>query len=197
MEIDRYQPKDLAGIYHVCLATGASGEDATGLYVDPNLLGHVYAGPYVTLEPEHAWVLRDGESIVGYAIGARDTTRFEARCASTWWPPLQAMYPHDRARPDRDAALVRKIHAPDRTAPDLLERYPSHLHIDVLPIAQGRGRGRALLERVVGSLFDAGSPGIHLGVGAKNLRAIGFYEHMGFTRLKVLPGALLMGRGAR
>ncbi len=72
--------------------------------------------------------------------------------------------------------------------------YPSHLHIDLLPPAQGRGHGRAMIEAVLDSLAAAGSPGVHLGVGATNVRAIGFYEHLGFERLRTLPDALLMGR---
>ena len=196
VKVDHYQPQDFAGAYRICLATGASGDDATELYADPNLLGHVYVGPYLAFEPAHAFVLRDTANVVGYSLGARDTAEFEATCAARWWPPLRAMYPQDRERPDRDARMVGKIHEPDRTSEDLLEEYPSHLHIDLLPVAQGHGHGRAMLEAVVASLFDAGSPGVHLGVGAKNERAIGFYRHLGFEQLQAVPGALIMGRRA-
>lgn len=184
------------GAYRVCLETGDSGAEASSLYTDPNLLGHVYVGPYLALEPEHAFVVRDGAAVVGYALGARDTAVFESHCEVSWWPPLRAMYPTDRSSPDRDAGLVRKIHQPDATSPDLLDDYPSHLHIDLLPVAQGRGNGRTMLEAVVTSVFEAGSPGVHLGVGASNERAIGFYEYMGFERLRTLPRALIMGKRA-
>lgn len=194
MRVDRYQPLDFTGAYRVCLATGASGADATDRYADPNLLGHVYVGPYLAFEPAHAFVLRDGDAVVGYSLGAFDTASFEVACEAHWWPPLRAMYPRERTRPARDAALVDKLHTPDGAPRDLLERYPSHLHIDLLPQAQGQGRGRAMLEAVLDSLAEAGSPGVHLGVGASNTRAIGFYEHLGFERLQVLPKALLMGR---
>lgn len=196
MKVDGYRPQDLAGAYRVCLATGAGGADATDLYADPNLLGHVYVGPYLAFEPAHAFVLRDGDAVVGYSLGAFDTGAFEARCETHWWPPLRAMYPHERERPTRDARLVDAIHAPRPTPRDLLETYPSHLHIDLLPQAQGQGRGRAMLEAVLDSLWVAGSPGIHLGVGAANRRAIGFYEHLGFETLHTLPDELLMGRRA-
>lgn len=39
---------DRAALYRICLETGASGQDATHLYADPLILGHVYAGPYLT-----------------------------------------------------------------------------------------------------------------------------------------------------
>jgi ribosomal protein S18 acetylase RimI-like enzyme len=36
---------------------------------------------------------------------------------------------------------------------------------------------------LLGVLRDRGAPGVHLGVDAGNHRAMGFYEHLGFTRL--------------
>lgn len=45
IEIRPYQPFDLPGMYRVCLQTGDSGRDATALYSDPDLLGHVFAAP--------------------------------------------------------------------------------------------------------------------------------------------------------
>lgn len=194
MIVDAYRPADLAAVYHVCLATGDSGADATGLYADPNLLGHLYAGPYACLESEHAFVLRDGDGVQGYVVGARDTAAFEERCERRWWPPLRAMYPADAPRPERDAALVRKLHERSRTSPELVAAYPSHLHIDLLPAAQGRGLGRTAMETLLASLAAAGSPGVHLGVGKRNVRAIGFYARVGFERVIEEERALIMGR---
>ena len=52
-----YHPEDLDGLYDICLKTGDTGEDATGLYDDPKLLGHLYAAPYAVLEPDLTFVL--------------------------------------------------------------------------------------------------------------------------------------------
>ena len=54
---------------------------------------------------------------------------------------------------------------------DLLGEYPSHLHIDLLPRAQGRGNGRALMETFLAALTERGSPGVHLGTSPQNVRA--------------------------
>jgi len=67
--------------------------------------------------------------------------------------------------------------------PEALRPCPSHLHIDLLPSAQGRGLGRALMQRLLETLRRDGSDGVHLGVAAANVRAIGFYEHLGFVPL--------------
>lgn len=196
VNVDRFRPEDLPGTYRVCLATGDAGKDAARLHADPNLLGHLYVGPYVCLEPQHAFVLRDGAEVLGYALGALDTASFEERAEKHWWPPLRAMYLLDTPRCEADAALVRAVHAPDHGPAGLLTSYPSHLHIDLLPRAQGRGHGRAMLEEVVASLFRAGSTGIHLGVARRNERAIGFYEHLGFQSLQTHGDGLVMGRVA-
>ncbi|MDZ7799607.1 MAG: GNAT family N-acetyltransferase [Trueperaceae bacterium] len=193
MKVHPYRPADFAGAYSVCLATGDAGEDATGTFADPNLLGHLYVGPYLALEPRHAFVLREGDEVLGYALGALDTATFEARCEARWWPPLRAMYPRRAQRPAADAALVASLHDPPRTPPARLEGYPSHLHLDLLPPAQGRGFGRRMMEAVLASLFDAGSRGVHLGVARRNHRAIGFYRHLGFRDLEDEEDACIMG----
>jgi ribosomal protein S18 acetylase RimI-like enzyme len=36
-------------------------------------------------------------------------------------------------------------------------------------------------------------PGVHLGVGGRNTRAIGFYTHIGFQRVREAPWGLIMG----
>lgn len=195
IEVDRYRPADRDDLYAVCLRTGDSGEDATGLYGDGDLLGHVYLGAYLELEPGLARVLRreDGAA-VGYCVATASTTDFERRCEESWWPALRARYAapaEDDGSPD--GRLLRMIHAPSRTETSWLAEYPAHLHVDLLPEAQGGGRGRRVLEAVLDAVAAAGAPGIHLGVGGGNVRAIGFYEHLGFRTLEHHPWGLTMG----
>jgi ribosomal protein S18 acetylase RimI-like enzyme len=185
-------PSEVERLYEICLRTGASGADATSLYTDPRLLGEVYLGAYLALEPDLAFVVEDGGTAVGYVLGAHDTASFEARCEREWWPPLRARYPLGSfAEGTPDESLVGQIHEPRLTDRSVLDTYPAHLHVDLLPVAQGGGNGRRLL----GTLFDAlradGVPGVHLGVAQDNVSAIGFYEHLGFRRLDVAEGLLL------
>ena len=51
-EIRAVRPSDLDDLYRICLATGAGGGDASALYRDPKLLGHVYAAPYAVFSPQ-------------------------------------------------------------------------------------------------------------------------------------------------
>jgi ribosomal protein S18 acetylase RimI-like enzyme len=64
-----------------------------------------------------------------------------------------------------------------------VDQYPSHLHIDLLEKAQGRGIGKAMMLIVLETLREQGSKGVHLGMGAQNSRAFAFYTKLGFTLL--------------
>jgi ribosomal protein S18 acetylase RimI-like enzyme len=88
-------------------------------------------------------------------------------------------------------------HRPDYFCPEPYEQYPSHLHIDLLPRAQGRGLGRAMMERVLDLLRRHGSRGAHLGVSLPNRAAQAFYRKLGFQPLIQVgegqDGCLYMG----
>lgn len=183
---------DLPAVYRVCLATGDSGRDATGLYRDPDLLGHVYVGPYVVGQSQLAYVATDRDGVCGYVLGAADTRAFEAWQEERWWPALRSQYPLT-AGSTRDDELIQLIHSPTRAPDSVLDDYPSHLHIDLRERARGQGMGRALVERLLATLNEGGSPGVHLGVAFDNPNAVAFYRHLGFTELEPNPDSLLMG----
>lgn len=187
---------DATAVYEICLLTADAGNDGRTVYRDPDLPGHVWAGPYVALEPEHGFVVTDEADVpVGYVLGAADSRRFEAAAETSWWPDLRVRYPVDADRTGiGDRLAVQLIHRPSTADPDLVDDFPSHLHIDLLPAAQGRGDGRRLIERFVESVATAGSTGVHLGVSPRNPRAIGFYEALGFGFLVRDDHRVVMGR---
>src|SRR5690606_5316424 len=135
-------PAEVDRLYEICLRTGASGADATALYADPRLLGEVYLGAYLALEPGLAFVVEADGVAAGYVLGARDTAAFEARTEREWWPALRERYPLGTFPADsRDEALVQQIHRPHRTHAAILGPSPSHLPVDLLPAAPGGGHG--------------------------------------------------------
>jgi ribosomal protein S18 acetylase RimI-like enzyme len=190
--IERAGLADMAGVYRACLRMGDAGEDATHLYRDPDLLGHVYAGPYVARGVGTQLVVVDEGGVAGYLLSTDDTPDFEAWAERTWYPPLRDRYPrlHDGSR---DAAMIELIHTPERTPPDIAAGYPAHLHIDLMPQVRGLGLGRTLIDRLVDELRDRGVPGVHLGVDDQNHNGIGFYEHLGFREIAREPGGIIMG----
>src|SRR5689334_5359729 len=93
MEIRPATVHDLSGTYRVCLLTGDAGADATGIVLDPDLLGHVYVGPYLVGEPTFGLVPVDEHGVSGYLLAAIDTRAFEAWAEGAWWPVLRERYP--------------------------------------------------------------------------------------------------------
>lgn len=189
-----YHDTDLDRLYEICVRTGAAGQDAHDMVEDKKLFGHVFAAQYGMFEPEHAFVVDDGDgTAIGYVLGCLDTPAFEARLEADYWPGLQARYPSPESVEGLDKMLVSMIHKPSRMAPEITADYPSHLHIDLLPAAQGAGVGRRLMQTCMDALKNDGSAGLHLGVSAQNERALGFYAHLGFDELHVNPYVHVLG----
>ena len=184
--------QDLPGTYRVALLTGDAGRDASGLFHNPELLGHLYVGPYVVGQPDLASVIADEDGVAGYGLAAADTRAFEAWMEAGWWPTLREQYPA-RSDASPDAELIALIHAPEVAAEDVLVDYPSHLHVDLLERVRGQGNGRLLIERMLAQLRERGSPGVHLGVASTNANAIAFYRHLGFDVVADEPDELTMG----
>jgi GNAT superfamily N-acetyltransferase len=78
--------------------------------------------------------------------------------------------------------------------PEPLAEYPAHLHIDLLPRVRGQGRGRAMVTGLLEALAAAGVPGVHLGMHPDNLRALKFYQSLGFTELTRMHGVLYLAQ---
>ncbi len=188
-----FHPSDICSVYDICARTADCGNDASGSYEDPQIIGHYYAGPYAVLEPDLCFILTcDGEPC-GYVLGTRDSEGFAKRCEEEWFPILRERYP--LPFPDDEspgAEMKRAIHRGIHPSGDVIG-YPAHLHIDLLPHATGRGNGRRLMERFLGRLRELGVPAVHLGVARKNERAIAYYRHMGFVVLREYDWGFFMG----
>lgn len=181
-----YQTEDWDAVYDICVRTGASGLDARGHYSSDALLPDVYAGPYLALEPRRAFVLEDAGRVVGYVLGTADTTAFVTAWRERWLPRVASRYPPP-VEPVRtaDERLISTLHHPERMLAPELAPHPAHLHVDLLPEAQGAGHGRRLVETFLLAAAAAGAPSLHLGTGAGNARAVRFYTRLGLERLDV------------
>jgi len=199
------RPDDQAAAYYICLKTGDHGRDGEPFYRDdPDALGRIFVGPYLALEPELGLMLEDSQGIGGYAFGALDSRAFYARYEKEWRPALCAQFPMPQGDPaawTRAQTVHSWYHHPDYFCPDPYERHPSHMHIDLLERAQGRGYGRRMMEEVMGRLRERGSPGVHLGVSVLNAPALGFYRRLGFFELARTgtdtDGCVYLGRSLR
>jgi ribosomal protein S18 acetylase RimI-like enzyme len=175
---DPERPGDRAAVLRICLLTGDAGADASAAYPDPRELTERYAAPYLDLEPGLAFVAeRDGE-VLGYVLGASETRLFAAGFA---------------ARESSLSEAARREHAAGMLVPESAE-FPAHLHIDLLPAAQGQGAGRMLVETLLHRLRADGVPGVHLVVDPRNTGALAFYPRLGFTESRRTPDGVVFVR---
>ena len=125
----------------VCLRTGDAGNDASALYNDPHVLGHRYVSPYLHLSPELAFVLEDPEgSVCGYVLAALHSDAFYRRYVDEWLPKMRQLHSQSSSddRTDKDDGnIIEGFYNDSLESFRLFEDYPSHLHIDLLPGAQG------------------------------------------------------------
>lgn len=194
-EVRPYRPSDRRDLYDVCVRTADAGGDARGLHADDDLMGDLFAGPYATLEPHLAFVVDDGERVVGYVVGTSSTPRFAQRYRDEWIPALGARRPSPPdplpADASPDEVMLHLHHHPERLLVPELAPYPGHLHVDLLPEAQGRGLGRVLVETWSRAAADTGAPALHVGMVTANVPARGFYDTLGFHEIEVAdPGPL-------
>jgi protein O-GlcNAcase/histone acetyltransferase len=184
-----YRPEDKEQVYRVCLETGDSGGDATDLFTNyPDLLGDRFVGPYTFLCPDLSFVLEDSEGVCGYVLAARDSETFYSQFTSEWLPQLEGKYPSPPSGCHGDSSekeMLREVRSPHfYLPPQLYLEHPSHLHIDLLPRAQGKGMGTSMIKTILAILKAKGSTGVHLEMSAHNKRALKFYLRRGFSLLE-------------
>ena len=201
IEVRRYDASDRDGLVH--LFDGA-GEGAPGSEVwgHEESLAEVYLTPYLDLEPESAFVALVDGKLAGYLVGCVDETDFPSE--EERLQTVIRKYRLFRLRESRrfflramfDTVLLKLRRQP--TAGELTDpRWPSHLHIDLLPIGRGNGAADALMNAWFDRLREVGSPGCYLQTSLENTRAVRFFERMGFEKHgdnPVVPGSRYEGR---
>lgn len=196
-----YAPSDLDALYAISMATGDRGSDAAHLYSDPRLMGHIYAAPYATLQPELALVVEDSEGVAGYAVGAGDTEVWQRVLEESWWPSLRLLYPQpalSTREPTADERRIAVIHKPEHAPPSVAARFPMHMHLNLLPRLQGQGIGRRMYEAWINLSVTGGCKSMHIATNRANARAIDFWSRLGFSDVTPLEDAggrtIWMGR---
>lgn len=189
-----FRPGDESALAEICLRTADAGGDATGIFEDDAIWGHIWALPYAERHPDLAFVVEDENgTAVGYVVATDDTGAFEEWFRTQWWPRFAHRWPKPETEVTRQDGTLLYAYGrgekPERYADD----FPAHLHIDLLPQAQGRGAGRRLIETLFAALTERGITGLHLVASAENTGAMAFYTRLGFTPLPSSPGSRAYG----
>ena len=187
LNVRPFRPGDLDALYAISLATGHEGGDASHLYEDRRLMGHIYAAPYALLEPGFALVVSDEVGVAGFAVGTPDTAAWFHRLERNWWPSLRTIYEDPGEVPSAgwsaDQRRAFMIHHPIPTPPQITERYPAHLHLNLAPRIQGQGIGRHLFSNWMAGAVGHGVTAIHIGANRANRRALAFWSSQRFAFL--------------
>lgn len=190
-----YRDADLDAMYEICVKTADAGGDATGMFTDDRLWGDIAAVPYVVRHPDLCWVVEsDDDRAVGYIVATDDTDAFEQWFRGTWWPTKVPTYSLSGAdEPTRQDGIIDYANCRGRGAEKHAAEYPAHLHIDLLPEAQGMGLGRQLMDTLFAELRRRGVSGLHLGMKPTNVGAGAFYERLGMQCLESSSDAVMYG----
>lgn len=193
VEIRRATVNDLPELYRVALKTGDSGNDATGMFRNDEMLGEVFVGPYVTHANATSNLVSKAGETVGYGLCVIDTLVFQDECRENWWPALQEKYAALQVFCKEDW-LVSEIFHPTPSPDEILNDYPSHGHIDLLPIIQGQGHGRRIMTHMEEQLKGSGSVGFHLRVSVHNDRGLKFYAALGYKEVMRRGDEVIVGK---
>ncbi len=178
---------DQERLYQVVVKTGQAGNDATPLYKDPKMLGHIYTAPYVVLAPELVFTAEVNGRVVGYVCGVADSRAFEAKLEDKWWPGLRERYPAPdvsrQASWTADELRAAWIHNPVPTPDYVVDRFPAHMHMNLMPNSRGSGLGRRLFDTWLEAAQACGVGPVHIGADPKNAGGMAFWRAMGFERL--------------
>ena len=192
--IRSYKSADTSAVYEICLKTGNSGQDATHLFSDPLVLGHIYVGPYMEFEPQSVFILEDDQGPCGYIMGVLDSQTYYQWMHSEWLPKIRVDYKKPTGDPDtwnKTEKITNLLFHP--VSQRLLPDYPAHLHIDLLSRAQGKGQGKLLMDRFIDYLKYNKIPGLHLELSSNNDRAFNFYRKYGIEELDRDNESIIMG----
>ena len=75
------------------------------------------------------------------------------------------------------------IHHPTLTPSPVVDRFPAHLHMNLLPRAQRRGVGTNLLGVWLKAVSADGAQATHVGVNRANAGGCRFWAKQGFVEL--------------
>ncbi|MBV9080032.1 MAG: GNAT family N-acetyltransferase [Elusimicrobia bacterium] len=178
-----YQKADEPAVRRICVDTARLGATRPAEW----LFSSYWTMYYTRFELESAWVAADaGGELAGYLTGCLDTLRYRRvmKRAVLPWLAIKCTLLGTWALPASRLFLLNRIAAwsrPEEDPEGLLEKFPAHLHVNLLSPARRQGIGGALIGSFVECATRAGVPGIHLETLEENREACRFFERQGFT----------------
>ena len=171
MVIRKYENKDFEYVKYICL------NDMLKENRDKELIKYVelmFCRYYLEKEPESCFVAVDeNDKPIGYIYGAKDYDTYERKMGDY----LHSINELSSGNYLADALVEMYDHAIYK------DKYPAHLHIDILPEYQSKGIGSKLIEAYCNYIKNDNISGVMLIVGSDNDGAKRFYERNSFIKL--------------
>lgn len=149
-------------------------------------------------------MLDDGTGrVVGYCIGTADTTTFAYRWRDVFTPvvdpvlvPCPEVQTNDPLMEREDVKSFRSaVYNANcsmlRAWPQIVQQYPAHMHIEILPEYRRRGYGTMLTNAFLQAVKSRGADGVHLDTVVHNVNGRLFCTKIGFQLCpQVLDGGV-------
>ncbi len=188
VKVRPYHAGDRPAVRAIALATADRGRPGGWLFPHPEVTADLLTRYYTDFEPPASWVAELDGRVVGYVAGSlyprqhRRVMRRQVIPRAVLWSVLRGGLWHRRSWQWAWAATFTALRyglPPTITE----EEYPAHIHVNVLPLAQGRGVGKALAHCFLTHAAEAGCPGVYAKVRGDNQRARRFFAQLGFRPL--------------
>lgn len=178
MKVIPYEEKYRDTVRDICIHTGSPDNLVNKEHHDFSLL--MYCDPY--LDHGRCYLLQDENACIkGYILCAESYTEFKEYMHS-YFEKIKEVAPSFVYRCDISE------YAPYEN------KYPAHIHIDILEDGCGKGSGTLLMQTLLHDLGKDGIKGVMVGVAKDNIRAFRFYQKMGFQILEESAGGYTLGQ---
>ena len=172
MNIRPYESRDRDDVHFVCLNSEGPCKNSKR-YI--NFALAVYCDYYIEKEPENCFVATDeDDKVIGYIICAENFDDFYNYFQKEYCSRISKWEFRRKKSAFRSIVSHRKYK----------DKYPAHIHIDILPDFQRMGLGRALTDVLLEHLRRKGIKGLMLTTWIKNTKGRRFYDKYGFVLLE-------------
>ena len=178
--IRKYEKKDRENLIKICIETSSLPTESKK---DLDFLNLMFNDYYAIVEPDNCFVAADeNDEAVGYILCAENFDRYFKTFKGLYLPMIKKLGMKYYTMAISEIA----VHSIFR------KKYPAHLHIDILPVCQGKGTGTALMNELKDHLKEKGIDTLMLSCGMGNKKAIKFYEKNSFKMIANIAGSCIM-----
>lgn len=180
LKIRKYESKDRENLKKICIETSGL---PVGTKTERDFLFTMYNDYYAEKEPGNIFVAVDEEdNAVGYILCAEDFDKYYSVFKREYLGKIKAMGFKYYFMAMCEIAVHKAFS----------KKYKAHLHIDILPLCQGKGTGTELVNSLKSHLKSKGINSLMLSCGAANTGAVRFYQKNNFIIHKKIMGSCIM-----